>query len=97
MFGMIKEFLAVFTASVFTYIFTDIYAHIFLQKTQPCNLLKIVNLLVKWSSASFFIAYTLISIVGWIMTSKMNYHANFQQRGFLATFTTDLSLTKCSL
>ena len=97
MFGMIKEFLAVFTAPVFTYIFTDIYAHIFLQKTQPCNLLKIVNLLVKWSSASFFIAYTLISIVGWIMTSKMNYHANFQQRGFLATFTTDLSLTKCSL
>lgn len=60
MFGMIKEFLAVFTAPVFTYIFTDIYAHIFLQKTQLCNLLKIVNLLAKWSSASFFIAYTLI-------------------------------------
>ena len=36
-------------------------------------------------------------VVGWITVSKTDYLANFQQRSFLATFTMDIFLIRCSL
>ena len=37
------------------------------------------------------------NLVGQITASKMDYRANFQQRSFLATFTMNVFLIKCSL
>ena len=56
LFSMIKKFLIVLTHHVFTYVFTNLFAHIFSKRH---NILQIFDILDELNNESFFIFYTL--------------------------------------